>query len=175
MLELLLLSRQYGIWPQRDVIKYIRSAIALDGLVKTFTPGMDIGRHLEQACERHIKWDSMRNLISPEALRGWFGGYAHMVRDGYLRAFTALHRAGTEKSTPPVLFDNNQQETKRHARLGWLQLGWIAVCLALMWKPGQLTWTQVMAPLLLLATTVIIWQTFRRPHPSASKVEKMKS
>ena len=40
MLELLLLSREHGIWPQRDVIKYIRSAIALDGLVKTFSPGM---------------------------------------------------------------------------------------------------------------------------------------
>src|SRR5260370_484648 len=84
MLELLLLSRKYGIWPQRDVIKYIRSAIALDGLVKTFTPGMDIGRHLEQACERHIKWDSMRNLISPETVTGWVGGYAHLLRDGFL-------------------------------------------------------------------------------------------
>src|SRR5262249_29387399 len=78
MLELLLLSRKYGIWPQRDVIKYIRSAIALDGLVKTFTPGMDIGRHLEEACERHIKWDSARSLITPETVTGWFGGYAHL-------------------------------------------------------------------------------------------------
>jgi hypothetical protein len=33
MLELLILSRENGIWPQRDVIKYIRSAIALDGLI----------------------------------------------------------------------------------------------------------------------------------------------
>src|SRR5215469_17410018 len=82
MLDLLVLSRECGVWPQRDVIKYIRSAIALDGLVKTFSPGMDIGRHLEMACERHIKWDSMRNLVSPDALAGWFGGYANLVRDG---------------------------------------------------------------------------------------------
>src|SRR5215467_9951305 len=84
MLDLLMLSRESGIWPQRDVIKYIRSAIALDGLVKTFTPGVDIGRQLEEACERHIKWDSARSLITPETITGWFGGYAHLARDGFL-------------------------------------------------------------------------------------------
>src|SRR5258708_33375774 len=83
-------SRQNGIWPQRDVIKYIRSAIALDGLVKTFSPEMDIGLHLEQACERHIKWDSSQNLISSETLVGWFGGSANLVRDGVLRAIATL-------------------------------------------------------------------------------------
>jgi hypothetical protein len=159
MLDLLMLSRKYGIWPQRDVIKYIRSAVALDGLVKTFTPGMDIGRHLELACERHIKWDSMRNLISPEAITGWFGGYTHLLRDGVLRAFSLLQRTGGEANPPPVLFDEDSELENRRYLL--LQLGWIAVCLLLLWKPSQLTSVRVMVPLLLLAAN-LFWQLLRR-------------
>jgi ubiquinone biosynthesis protein len=166
MLELLLLSREYGIWPQRDVIKYIRSAIALDGLVKTFTPGLDIGRHLEQACERHIKWDSMRNLVSPEAITGWVGGYTHLVHDGFLRAFSLLRRAASDVSAPPVLFnDDKEGKRKRSVRA---QIVWIALCLVVMWKPAQLNSTYILAPLLLLLVIAIILQLVRRPHVAAS-------
>src|SRR5262249_41144922 len=38
MLDLLKLSRQTGIWPERDVIKYIRSTVAIDGLITRFAP-----------------------------------------------------------------------------------------------------------------------------------------
>ncbi len=77
MLDLLIISKNNGVWPQRDVIKYIRSAIALDGLIKTFAPSVDIGRHLEQACERHIKWDSVKTLTSSSVVIGSLGGLTH--------------------------------------------------------------------------------------------------
>jgi ubiquinone biosynthesis protein len=159
MLELLVLSRENGIWPQRDVIKYIRSAIALDGLIKTFAPGVDIGRHLEQACERHIKWDSVRNLVSPEVLTGWFGGYAHIVQDGFLRAFSVLRRASAEPSAPP-LFINEPAKRKPRKRwsVGALELGWVAVCGAMIWKPPHLTLLHIEPPLLLLVISTILWQ-----------------
>lgn len=160
MLDLLMLSRKYGIWPQRDVIKYIRSAVALDGLVKTFTPGMDIGRHLELACERHIKWESMLNLISTEAVTGWFEGYTHLLRDGALRAFSLLRRTGTESAPPPVLFEEDSELKTRRYML--LQLGWIAVCTLLLWKPAQLTSARVMVPLLLVLAVNLIRQFIRR-------------
>jgi ubiquinone biosynthesis protein len=156
MLELLLLSRRYGIWPQRDVIKYIRSAIALDGLVKTFTPGMDIGRHLEEACERHIKWDSMRNLISPEAVTGWFGGNARLLRDGFLRAFSVLHRSWAEAPAPPVLYDEGPASARRKSLP--LQFGWIAICLLVLWKPVLLASTQAITALLLVLGVTILRQ-----------------
>jgi ubiquinone biosynthesis protein len=170
MLELLLLSRQYGIWPQRDVIKYIRSAIALDGLVKTFTPGMDIGRHLEEACERHIKWDQMRNLISPEAVTGWFGGYAHLLRDGFLRAFSALHRSGAEAPAPPVLYDEGPAAARKKSLP--LQFGWIAACLLVLWKPALLTSTQAMTALLLVLGAAIVWQM---AGPSRASTDETRS
>lgn len=159
MLELLVLSRENGIWPQRDVIKYIRSAIALDGLVKTFAPGIDIGLHLEQACERHIKWDTMRNLISPEALTGWFGGYAHLVRDGFLRAFTVLRRAGTENRSAAILPNEGPpKKNGNHWGLRALQLAWVAVCAAMMWAPAKFSTLRIVVPVLLLIVSVLGWQ-----------------
>ena len=171
MLDLLLLSRECGVWPQRDVIKYIRSAIALDGLVKTFTPGMDIGRHLELACERHIKWDSMRNLVSPDAIAGWFGGYANLVRDGSLRAMMALRRLGSDVASPP-LFPAGKSPKKK--RLGWpypiLQSLWISIFAFLILKPTQgsirsgLWWV---VPVVLAAISIIVWRAVK--HTLANK------
>ena len=48
MLDMLTASRQAGIRPERDVIKYIRSAIAADGLITRFAPGFNVGRYLEE-------------------------------------------------------------------------------------------------------------------------------
>ncbi len=56
MLDLLKLSRQTGVWPERDVIKYIRSAIAIDGLITRFEPTFDVGQYLEMVCSRYLKW-----------------------------------------------------------------------------------------------------------------------
>ena len=159
MLDLLVLSRQNRVWPQRDVIKYIRSAIAIDGLIKTFAPGIDIGVQLEMACERHLKWDAVHNLISPEAVTGWFGGYTHLVRDGLLRAFAVLRRTGAENSPAPVMFSEPSSEK---AKSWWsgpaLQLAWIAVCAAMMWKPLQLGSLSVSIPSFVAVMIVIIWQ-----------------
>lgn len=164
MLELLLLSKSSGIWPQRDVIKYIRSAIALDGLMKTLSPGLDIGRHLEEACERHIKRDAIRSLISLETLSGWFGGNARLVRDGFLRTVAMLRRAGTGPAVPASLAAGSQPEPRK--RRSWpLQIGWIALCLAVIWHPQRLTPIQLAIPLA-LALALVAWQALRHTRIS---------
>jgi membrane protein implicated in regulation of membrane protease activity len=43
-----------------------------------------------------------------------------------------------------------------------LQLGWIAVCTLLLWKPAQLTSARVMVPLLLVLAVNLIRQFIRR-------------
>jgi len=138
MLDLLVLSRESGIWPQRDVIKYIRSAIALDGLIKTFSPGMDIGRHLELACERHLKWDSMRSLISPDAVAGWFGGYANLARDGALRTVALLRRLGSEDASAQNIYSRTSpSEPGKKKWLSALQLAWVVICATLILMPTE--------------------------------------
>ena len=170
MLELLVLSRESGIWPQRDVIKYIRSAIALDGLVKTFAPGVDIGLHLEQACERHIQWDMMRNLVSPETLTGWFGGYAHLARDGFLRAFAVLRRTSVERAIAPVLPNESPRPRGKWRAARALQLAWVTVCLAMMLSPAKFSFLHLLVPLLLLGMSVILWQRHDRSAIEVTRI-----
>jgi ubiquinone biosynthesis protein len=92
MLDMLTLSRKTGIWPERDVIKYIRSAIAADGLITRFAPGFNVGRHLEEVCQRWVTWESRRAALSYDALAGWAMSSGRLVEDGAARATTVLRR-----------------------------------------------------------------------------------
>ncbi|MEX1129036.1 MAG: AarF/UbiB family protein [Vicinamibacterales bacterium] len=92
MLDMLTLSRKTGIWPERDVIKYIRSAIAADGLITRFAPGFNVGRHLEEVCQRWVTWESRRAALSYDALAGWAMSSGRLVENGAARAATILSR-----------------------------------------------------------------------------------
>jgi ubiquinone biosynthesis protein len=166
MLDLLVLSRESGIWPQRDVIKYIRSAIALDGLLKTFSPGTDIGRHLELACERHLKWDSARSLTSPDVVAGWFGGYTNLVRDGALRAVSLLRSLGTAGSAKQLFASKSGNG---HSSERWrqaLQMIWVGTCMTLLPKPSQPVFAghalRSFASLAFVTVSWILWRVIKR-------------
>jgi predicted unusual protein kinase regulating ubiquinone biosynthesis (AarF/ABC1/UbiB family) len=169
MLDLLIISKNNGVWPQRDVIKYIRSAIALDGLIKTFAPGVDIGRHLEEACERHIKWDSVATLTSSSMTVASFGGVTRLVRDGFLRILTILGRLGQEKSKAPLSPARGSNKRWIHEAMQFL---WIVLCLALPLLSGtrdRAIWLfHPLSGLFSLTMAMIIWRSLKsiRSHGS---------
>lgn len=68
MLAWLRLSGQTNIWPQRDVIKYIRSAVAVDGLIKRLDPEFCVGPALARAARRHVEAAIRRNVFSYDRL-----------------------------------------------------------------------------------------------------------
>ena len=124
MLDMLTLSRKTGIWPERDVIKYIRSAIAADGLITRFAPGFNVGRHLEEVCQRWVTWESRRQALSYETLGGWVGATSHLIQDGAVRATSVLRRiadgelaAHVDLTTSP---DRDVRLRRRTLRLGGL-------------------------------------------------------
>ncbi len=116
MLDMLRLSRETGVWPERDVIKYIRSAIAIDGLITRFAPSFDVGQHLRTTCDRYLKLNLRRQLFSMSNLIGWTAASGNLVRDGGVRALEALSRladlstadfqnaASSEASSGPTAF-----------------------------------------------------------------------
>jgi len=162
MLDLLILSKNNGVWPQRDVIKYIRSAIALDGLIKTFSPGADIGLHLEKACERHIKWDSFRALTSSDLAVGSFAATTRLAGDGFLRAYAMLNHFASEK--PLGAAGNGDARGPEQARQP-LQLVWIIFCLSLpaLLGSGRMS-TSLLHPSGMLATaaiSIVLWRAVR--------------
>ena len=95
MLDMLRLSRATGIWPERDVIKYIRSSIAIDGLITRFAPGFDVGHHLEAVCNSYLRWQVRKSLFGYDTMVEWASSSEHMVRDGAFRAASLLHRIAT--------------------------------------------------------------------------------
>ncbi len=86
MLDMLRLSRQTGIWPERDVVKYIRSAIAIDGLITRFAPGFAVGDYLAAVCERQLRREALEGLFAYERLVDWSAAAGGLARDGAPRA-----------------------------------------------------------------------------------------
>jgi predicted unusual protein kinase regulating ubiquinone biosynthesis (AarF/ABC1/UbiB family) len=89
MTDMLRLSRRAGVMPERDIVKYIRSAIAIDGLNLRFAPDFDIGHHLEEECGRFMHWQSARSALSQETLLTWLAfprllGEAPVLTSGFL-------------------------------------------------------------------------------------------
>jgi predicted unusual protein kinase regulating ubiquinone biosynthesis (AarF/ABC1/UbiB family) len=92
MLDMLRLSRRTGVWPERDVVKYIRSAIAIDGLITRFAPSFDLGRHLQTVCDRHLRWSARRAMFTYDSILGWATSGGNIARDGPLRAAGFMRR-----------------------------------------------------------------------------------
>lgn len=101
MLDMLRLSRATGIWPERDVIKYIRSAIAIDGLITRFAPGFSVGQHLAAVCDRHLRQESRRALFGTQRLAAWAEAVASLAADGPTRAVAALDRSRAAAEAMP--------------------------------------------------------------------------
>jgi predicted unusual protein kinase regulating ubiquinone biosynthesis (AarF/ABC1/UbiB family) len=93
MLDMLMLSRETRIWPQRDIIKYIRTSIAIDGLVRRFAPGFDFGHYLGTACRRHLTWHARRMLVSHDVVVNSTKAGVDLARDGIFRLAAALEHA----------------------------------------------------------------------------------
>jgi ubiquinone biosynthesis protein len=137
MLDLLKLSRQTGIWPERDVIKYIRSTVAIDGLITRFAPAFDVGKYLETICDRYLKWQGRQELFAFDTLVDWSSSNGHLIRDGALRAATFLDRVAAGEVLGQAAF-SNAGEAHDTARRGVVQMAAVifALC-ALMTFTGE--------------------------------------
>jgi len=82
MVEWLRLSRETNIWPQRDVIRYIRSAVVVDGLIKRLDPGFEVGPALARAARRHVEAGFRREVFSSERMFHTFSEFAVLLTNG---------------------------------------------------------------------------------------------
>lgn len=112
MLDMLRLSRAARVWPEQDVVKYIRSSIAIDGLITRFAPGFDVGRYLATACDRHLRQETWRRLFSYDRLVDWSATAGSLAQDGgermagFVERATSRERtraAGAKRQRPPGL------------------------------------------------------------------------
>jgi len=111
MLDLLKLSHKTGVWPERDVIKYIRSSIAIDGLITRFAPAFDVGKYLEMVCDRYLTWQVRQELFAFDTMVEWSSSGGHLMHDGALRAAAFLQRVASGELPAHVQFSTAGEES----------------------------------------------------------------
>jgi len=136
MLDMLRLSRESGVWPERDVIKYIRSAIAIDGLITRFAPTFDVGGHLQQACDHYLRWNVRRSLARFDQLLGRMAPLTRLLRDGAPRIAQAISRMSAAANGGPAGRRPGAARAPRQKML-WLT-GFVAVlCFSMTLDPAS--------------------------------------
>ncbi len=136
MLDMLRLSRRSGVWPERDVVKYIRSAIAIDGLITRFAPSFDLGQHLQAVCDRHLRWSARREMFTYDSILGWAISGERLMRDGPLRAAGFVERLTTGELEAEALVDVDARGGDESLRRRALQLGIAVFVVALAMTPA---------------------------------------
>jgi ubiquinone biosynthesis protein len=167
MLDMLRLSRATNIWPERDVIKYIRSSIAIDGLITRFAPGFDVGQYLEAVCDKYLKWQLRKSFFAYNTLVGWASSSEHIMRDGVFRAAGFLNRivAGEIPLTRDPIGqgsrDDGEQLRSRTVQLGALVFA-VSLVIAVTGASAQLGFNLFTAELaLVVSAAMMLLRTIR--------------
>lgn len=128
MLEMLQLSKATSVWPEREVIKYFRSSIAIDGLIARFAPGLDLGSYLAEACAHKLRGMPGGALESYQLL-GWPRIAGRRMLDGGRRAAEVLERLAAGEL---VIHADLGTPRRGAARRGWsaMALGYLTLVLA---------------------------------------------
>jgi ubiquinone biosynthesis protein len=82
MLDMLRLSRKTNVWPSHDVMRYLRSVITADGLIKRFAPNLDVSRYLESVCRDYLEKTVWSEWLSTENISEFAADGAMLMRNG---------------------------------------------------------------------------------------------
>jgi predicted unusual protein kinase regulating ubiquinone biosynthesis (AarF/ABC1/UbiB family) len=165
MLDMLRLSRRTGVWPERDVVKYIRSAVAADGLITRFAPGFDLGLHLEAVCREHLARQGGASLLSYGAFVNWAAAGGHIIEDGAFRASRFLQRVAAVGPGSGRDVGRREGDGGLRRRAVLLAAALFATSLLLA-ADGESARVGVnlftAASLFIVSVTLTLWQTLRR-------------
>ena len=166
MLDMLIMCRNHRIWPMRDVIKYIRSAIAADGLITRLAPGFNVGRYLEDECQRLLAGELRRELLSWNTLGTLVDSSRRLAETGPARVATVLRRIAEGDLTADVdvvtPVDRDARRRQRTVRLAGVV---VALTALVEFTPGAarfgLNMFTVEAALAGVATVILAASVFR--------------
>jgi ubiquinone biosynthesis protein len=166
MLDMLRLSRATNVWPERDVIKYIRSAIAIDGLITRLAPSFNLGRHLETACDRYLTWEMRRSFLTYNSVASWFSAGMRILEDGPVRAARFLRWIGTQESDSRSVEPRHRASAADPARQSVYLAGFVFVTATINATSGDPLTVGInlgtAALLLALSATVLLFRSLGR-------------
>ncbi len=121
--EMLTLSRRTGVLPDRDIVKYIRSTIAIDGLLTRFDPAFDITRHIGKTCAQQLGREARREWLSAERFQSLVSAASRLMVDGPVRAATWVERRSASRPRAPGRPSDRPGTSRRSLYLALAILG----------------------------------------------------
>ncbi len=91
-LEMTRQSHRTGIWPHQEILKYLRSVIAVDGLIGRFVPGFDLGGLIGTHCRRVVSRSQIEEAVAFDRLLDQALAFTRLLADGPRRLELALQR-----------------------------------------------------------------------------------
>jgi ubiquinone biosynthesis protein len=155
MTDMLHLSRRTRIMPERDIVKYIRSAIAIDGVNLRFEPGFHVGTYLEEECGRFVQWQAVRTALSNDAVLAWSGIGTRMITEVPAQAGSLVDRMARGDLAVRAYRTGNADlggETRSRAVLLAAMVFTLAVLMVLTRQPVAFGWNLFTAE-----TGLIVW------------------
>jgi ubiquinone biosynthesis protein len=95
MMDLLAVCRNYGVLVDREMIKYIRSTVLVDGVVSRLAPGLDLAHALRKEVEDYLFEQSRRKVFSSGGTLSLLADLAIWMKTGpssMVRALDLLER-----------------------------------------------------------------------------------
>ena len=102
MRDFLMLCRGYGVLVDREMIKYIRSIVLVDGVVSRLAPELDLALELRQVVEEYLFEQSRKKVFSTEGAMSMLADLAIWMKTGptsMLRALEHMERRQTSLKT----------------------------------------------------------------------------
>ena len=133
MLDLLTLCRSHGLLVDREMIKYIRSLILVDGLVTRLAPGLDLAPHIRRVCEDFLAREARVKMASPSAVLTYLADLSGWLLAGpgrMLQAIDLLERRQVRVQT------RSERETSAsegmRIRALWLAGVWVVLAVVVL-------------------------------------------
>jgi ubiquinone biosynthesis protein len=82
MMDLLNVCRDYGVLIDREMIKYVRSTVLVDGLVSLLSPGFDVAGALRALVEEYLIEEASRKVFSKAGALSIFTDLAIWMKTG---------------------------------------------------------------------------------------------
>jgi len=92
MMDLLAVCRNYGVLVDREMIKYIRSTVLVDGVVSRLAPGFDLAKVLRNVVEDYLFEQSKRKVFSSGGTIALLADLAIWMKTGPSSMLRALER-----------------------------------------------------------------------------------
>jgi len=151
--DMLNVSRRTGVLPERDIIKYIRSAIAIDGLCSRFRPNFHVGQRLAMVCAQQIRQQTAASTFQVHNLLETSTSGAKLLVDGPFRSLRILDRlASGDLSVQARAVAPDRQEDEPRSKV--VRVAAMVAALALVMhfgdRPPELGWNLFTAELLLV-------------------------